>query len=93
MLDNYAAELFAKNINLMVPWYLMASYAYYIEDEPILTDSFYDNLAKTILAVWDDITHRHRDVINKDALVAGSFLGEYPGIIEGALKEVRKLSK
>lgn len=93
MLDNYAAELFAKNINLMVPWYLMASYAYYVEDEPILTDSFYDDLAKTILAAWDDITHRHRDVINKDALVAGSFLGEYPGIIQGALKEVRKLSK
>lgn len=35
MLDNHAAKLFADNINMMVPWYLMASYAYY-EQERVL---------------------------------------------------------
>ena len=30
----HAAELFAKNINMMVPLYLMASYAYYKQDDP-----------------------------------------------------------
>lgn len=92
MLDDHAAEIFAKNINMMVPYYLMASYAYYTEDDPIFTDGFYDNLAKTILTQWDNITHRHRDVIDKDALEAGSFLGEYPSIIEGALKSLRESS-
>ena len=91
MLDDYAAGIIAENINMMVPWYLMASYAYYIEDDPILTDGFYDDLAKTILAAWDDITHRHRDVIDRDALEAGSFLGEYPSIIQGAVAELRNM--
>ena len=89
MLDDYAAEIFAKNVNMMVPYYLMASYAYYREDDPIFTDAFYDTLAKNMLAQWDNITHYHKAVINKDALAAGSFLGEYPSIIEGALKSLR----
>jgi len=41
ILDQYAAELFAKNQNMMVPYYLMASYAYYKEDDPIFSDSFF----------------------------------------------------
>lgn len=90
MLDDHAAEIFAKNVNMMVPYYLMASYAYYKEDDPIFTDAFYDTLAKNILAQWDNITHYHKAVIDKDALAAGSFLGEYPSIIEGALKSLRK---
>ena len=90
MLDDHAAEIFAKNINMMVPYYLMASYAYYKEDDPIFTDAFYDTLAKNMLAQWDNITHYHKAVIDKDALAAGSFLGEYPSIIEGALKSLRK---
>ena len=38
MLDTKAQGFFDKNINLMVPWYLMAAYAYYKEDDPILSD-------------------------------------------------------
>ena len=71
----------------------MASYAYYVEDDPIFSDAFYDNLAKTILDNWDTITHRHRDVLSKDALEAGSFLGEYPSIVEGAVKSLREQPK
>jgi hypothetical protein len=67
----------------------MASYAYYVEDVPIFSDAFYDSLAKQILNNWDTITHWHRDVLSKDALAAGSFLGEYPSIVQGALKSLR----
>jgi hypothetical protein len=92
ILDDHAAEIFAKNINMMVPYYLMASYAYYVEDDPIFSDAFYDNLAKTILAVWDSIEHQHKHILNTDMLEAGSFIGEYPSIVSGALKSLR-LSK
>lgn len=78
---------------MTVPYYLMASFAYYVEDDPIFSDAFYDNLAKTILDNWDSITHRHRDVLSKDALEAGSFLGEYPSIVEGAVKSLREQPK
>lgn len=89
MLDDYAADLFAKNINMMVPWYLMAAYAYYKEDDPILSDYFFDDMSKTMLEVWDDITHYHKHLINTDDLTAGSYLGEYPSIVEGALRDIR----
>lgn len=76
---------------MAVPYYLMASYAYYIQDDPIFTDGFYDTLAKRILDNWDNITHWHKNVLNKDDLEAGSFLGEYPGIVQGALASLRKV--
>ena len=89
-LDNYVAGLFSENINMMVPWYLMASYAYYKEDDAILSDGFFDEMGKTMLAVWDDIEHFHKHYISKDDLSAGTYLGEYPGRIGGGLQSVRK---
>jgi hypothetical protein len=93
MLDDYAAEIFADNINMMVPWYLMAAYAYYKQDEPILTDAFFDAMGKTMLEVWDDIDHRHKHLITRDDLQAGSYLGDYPNIVEGAIEELKKMKK
>ena len=93
MLDDYAAEIFADNINMMVPWYLMAAYAYYKKDEPILSDAFFDAMGKTMLEVWDDITHYHKHLITVDDLRAGTYLGEYPSIVEGALEDVKTRNK
>jgi len=90
MLDDYAAEIFADNINMMVPWYLMASYAYYVQDDAIFSDGFFDEMGKTMLAVWDDIDHFHKEHISVGDLEAGTFLGEYPSRVEGGLAEVRK---
>jgi hypothetical protein len=90
MLDNHAAKIFAENINMMVPWYLMASFAYYKQDDAIFSDGFFDEMGKTMLAVWDDIEHFHKEYITKGDLEAGTFLGEYPSRVESALVEVRK---
>ena len=89
MLDNHAAKLFADNINMMVPWYLMASYAYYQEDDAILSDGFFDEMGKTMLAVWDDIEHFHKHLISRDDLTAGTYLGEYPARVIDGLQAVR----
>jgi len=78
------------NTNMLVPLYLMLSYAYYVQDDPIASDGFYDKLARKLLKEYDNIEHRHKHHISKDALEAGSFLGEYPSIVEGALKDFRK---
>jgi hypothetical protein len=89
-LDDHASQLFAKNINMMVPYYLMAAYAYYEEDNPIFSDHFFDDMAKTMLAVWDDIEHFHKHIINIDMLEAGTFVGTYPSIVSSALKDLRQ---
>ena len=88
--DQHAAELFAKNINMMVPYYLMASYAYYKQDDPIFSDGFFDAMAKTMLERWADIEHYHKMYISKNDLEAGTYLGGYPTRIEGALRSLRK---
>ena len=89
MLDEHAANLFAKNINMLVPWYLMAAYSYYVNDDPILSDSFFDDMSKTLLAVWEDVEHYHKHYITKDMLEAGTYIGEYPSIVEGAVADLR----
>ena len=90
MLDKQCLETVDKNINMSVPWYLMAAYAYYEEDNPILSDSMFDRLAKKMLKNWDAIEHFHKHVITKDDLEAGSFLGEYPSRVKGALDALRQ---
>ena len=87
--DQDAALLFMENLNMMVPYYLMASYAYYKQDDPIFSDAFFDNMGKTMLERWDDIEHWHKEYINKGDLKAGTFLGEYPTRVEGALRSLR----
>ena len=90
MLDDHAAKLFAKNINMMVPWYLMASYAYYEEDDAIFSDGFFDDMGKTMLACWDDIEHFHKEYITKGDLEAGTFLGKYPSRVKDGLASLRE---
>lgn len=77
------------NSNMLVPWYLMAAYAYYVEDDPILYDSTFDKMAKRILHLWDEIEHFHKGLLSKDMLEAGTFIGDYPPRIKGALDDIR----
>ena len=77
------------NPNMLVPYYLMLSFAYYKQDDPIVSDAFYDKLARKLLKEYDNIEHYHKHLISKDDLKAGSFLGEYPSIVEGGLNSFR----
>lgn len=79
----------STNLNMLVPFYLMCSYAYYVDDDPIISDAFYDKLAKKLLKEYDSIDHYHKYLIDKDALEAGSFLGQYPSIVQGAVNTFR----
>jgi hypothetical protein len=78
------------NPNMLVPYYLMTSFAYYKRDDPIVSDAFYDKLARKLLKEYDNIEHYHKHLISKDALEAGSYLGEYPSIVESALNDFLK---
>lgn len=92
-IEKACSDICDSNINMMVPWYLMAAYAYYVEDKPILQDSTFDRLSKRLLTHWDDIQHIHKHYLTKEMLTAGTFLGEYPSRIQGAVHEVRHAYK
>jgi NAD-dependent DNA ligase len=92
-IEKACSEVCDDNINMMIPWYIMAAYAYYVDDNPIMHDNTFDKLAKRILDHWDEIDHYHKDLLTKDMLTAGTFLGEYPSRVKGAVDEIRHAYK
>ena len=78
-----------RNINMAVPYYIMAAYAYYKEDDPIMSDSTFDKLATFILENYDNINHPHKVYLDQETLAAGTYLGEYPRLAIDALKHLR----
>ena len=65
-------KIYDKNPNMLVPYYLMYSYLYYEEDDPIISDSEYDSICKRLYNEWDEIEHFHKHLVSKDALTAGT---------------------
>ena len=82
-------ELCKKNKNLLVPWYLMACYMYYQELESIMSDSEFDSICKDLKKHWNSIEHRHKDLIDKGSLDAGTGyqIRFYPTMVKGAAYE------
>ena len=50
----------------------MYSYAYYKENESLITDSEYDQICQDLITNWDDITHWHKPLLNLESLKAGT---------------------
>ena len=70
--------------------YLMCAYAYYVEDDPLISDAEFDELSKFILEHYNAIDHPHKHLITKEDLTAGTYLGTYPAMVIGAVKDFRK---
>lgn len=70
--DGMALAVFELAPNSAIPWFLMASYLYYIHDVSLLSDALYDQMAKAILEAWDELEHDHKHLIRKSDLTAGS---------------------
>lgn len=94
VLDGECKLVLARFPNAVVAWWLMASYAYYIHDMPILSDGLYDELAKDMLSRWDEIEHPHKHLITEDHLRAGSLYdvpaSKYPTMTKGAASHLIK---
>lgn len=93
--DQLARQCFKGNKNTVISWVLMASYAYYILGEAILSDSVFDGMTKYIYDNWDDLEHHHKHLFTKEDMKNGSLFQigmlDYPLIIknstEGILNE------
>ena len=84
---------YQNNPNMLVPYYLMYSYAYYKENESLISDTEYDNICKQIIEKWDNITHWHKSLLTLDALKAGTGYDiEYPNRVISAAKLLIKKS-
>jgi NAD-dependent DNA ligase len=77
--------IYHKNINMLVPYYLMYSYAYYKEGESLIEDAEFDQMCKDLLDNWDKIEHYHKHLIDLDSLRAGTgYAIQYPKRVQFA---------
>jgi hypothetical protein len=84
-MDNSYYESTGRNRHgTPVAMYLMAAYAYYVDDEPIMSDHEFDMMAQNILKEYDKYS-KHPHCPTQDDLRAGTYLGEYPTIVRVAL--------
>ena len=60
--------------NMLVPWYLILSYAYYHLNESLVSDEVYDSVCKLLLDEMDqfNVEHEHMHLIDTAALRAGT---------------------
>lgn len=89
-LDKVCTDMVDDNINMSVPWFLMAAYAYYLMDDPIISDAKFDRLCRRMIESWNEIEHHHKDLISLDDLKARSYMGAYPLRIKGAIKHLKE---
>ena len=52
-----------------VSFYLMCAYTYYVEDESIVPDYQFDELATWLLENYDTLEHQHKELISKDEMI------------------------
>lgn len=91
-LDDYARHCIADTPNVIVSWWLMASWLYYCRDVSLLTDHYYDELCSDLDARWDTIEHPHKHLVDRAALSAGSGFtlteDAYPLRVKGAAEYI-----
>lgn len=83
----YVIRLCKGNPNLLVPHFLIHSYLYYVMDSPIVTDATFDFMVKELGLRWEEVSHPHKTLIDRDMLKTGFYL-EYPGIVAGAARSM-----
>jgi len=83
---------YLTNKNMLVPYYLMFSYAYYKENESLIEDAEYDQICQDLITNWNDITHWHKSLLNLDSLKAGTGYDiKYPErVVNAALTLIKK---
>ena len=52
--------------------YLEHSVRYYLLDNPVVNDAYFDDLCRRLLSCWGDVTHKLKHLCDESALVAGS---------------------
>ena len=83
---------YLTNKNMLVPYYLMYSYAYYQENESLIEDAEYDQICQDLITNWDDITHWHKALLNLESLKAGTGYDiKYPNrVVSAALSLIKE---
>ena len=85
--DGECLYVVGGNRNMLVPWYLIASWAYYVCDSPLISDGLFDRLCRELEAEFDQVEHQHKPLVDRGWLPAGTCglaREAYPVTVRGA---------
>ncbi|CAA2141359.1 hypothetical protein [Hyphomicrobium sp. ghe19] len=93
-LDEKVRREIASNPEVLVPWFLIASYVRQVHSLWLVSAALYDELAAALTVQWDIVEHRYKNLISlEDLRERGLRLTarEYPGVIRSAAQMLVKL--
>ena len=62
--DGVCKYVTGENPNALIPWFLMACYAYEILGDPIISDACFDEMSETMNMVFPALEHIHKPLIH-----------------------------
>ena len=90
--DRRVEEIISGDPNMLVPWYLIASYAYYVLDDPVISDDLYDRVCFLLAEELDavNIDHMHAHMCDPEALRAGTgfHVTKYPSRVVNVTQKI-----
>lgn len=92
LFDAECDEACRRRPSKLVSWWLMASFCYYILDDPILSDAMFDHVAKEIAEHWNGLDHPHKHMLGcPDNVNSGYHLAksDYPSRVWHAICALR----
>lgn len=83
------------NPNALIPWFLMACYAYEILGDPIISDECFDEMAETMNMVFPVLEHMHKPLIkwSEDTSKGSSVQVDWPNFPNRIAHAVAWLSR
>lgn len=72
----------------LVAHYLIHSFLYYRLQTSVVSDAVFDQIVVSLGKRWDDITHPHKALLDKEFLKSGFHIAEYPEIVKGAARSL-----
>ena len=95
--DQFVLDLCSDNINMLVPWVLIASYDYYHcrsdgRVGSLISDQTFDFLMKQLAINWTKVLHKHKKLLNLASLKSGSLYyirdHDYPEIVKSVTSQM-----
>lgn len=68
--------------NRLVAHYLMHCFLYYGRQTSVVSDEVFDAIVSALGRRWDDITHRHKALLDRGFLKSGFHIKDYPMIVQ-----------
>ncbi len=62
-MDEYCRFVIGGCRNMLVPWWMMACWAYEEGPFPLISDALFDQIARDLDVEWDSVQHRHKQLV------------------------------